>query len=251
MKAIIIGAGRGARLMPMTQDAPKCFAEIGGRRILDWTVDAFAANGIDDIVFIGGYRIDSVREAYPSFRFRRNADWERNNILVSLMHAEPEMDGPFICCYSDTLLTPEVITRAANGDGDIAVVVDTDWRQRYVGRTEHPTDDAEKVAVLNGAVTRIHRDMPDDAAHGEYVGVAKFSTEGARALRSHYHLRRQEFAGKPFREAAVFEKAYLIHLFQDMIEAGQRLTHADTHGGYMEIDTQQDYDMAREHWKVT
>lgn len=251
MKAIIIGAGRGARLMPMTQDAPKCFAEIGGRRILDWAVDAFAANGIGEVVFIGGYRIDSVRQAYPSFRFCHNADWERNNILVSLMHSEAEMDGPFICCYSDILFTPELIARAAASDADIALVVDTDWRQRYVGRTHHPTDDAEKVTVLNGAVTRVHRDMSDDEAHGEYVGVAKLSADGARRLRSHYHARRAEFAGRPFREAAVFEKAYLIHLFQDMIEAGEPVSHVDTHGGYMEIDTQQDYDLARRQWKAT
>ncbi|MBT3268849.1 phosphocholine cytidylyltransferase family protein [Candidatus Poribacteria bacterium] len=250
MKAIIIGAGRGARLMPMTEDIPKCFADVGGRRILDWAVDAFAANGIDDIVFIGGYRIDVVRAAYPAFRYCHNRDWERNNILVSLMHAEPEMDGPFICCYSDILFTPGVIERAAADASDISLVVDTDWRTRYVARTQHPTDDAEKVTVLNGLVTRVHREITDDDAHGEYIGVAKFSADGARRLRAHYHARREEHAGKPFREAPVFEKAYLIHLLQDMIEASVPVGHVDTHGGYMEIDTQQDYDLARSHWKA-
>ncbi len=251
MKAIIIGAGRGARLMPMTEDVPKCFADVGGQRILDWTVAAFAANGIDDIAFIGGYHIDIVREAYPGFRFYHNADWERNNILVSLMHAEAEMDEPFICCYSDILFTPEVIARAAAAPDDISLVVDTDWRGRYVARTQHPTDDAEKVITLNGAVTRVHREIADDDAHGEYTGVAKFSAAGAERLKAHYHARREEFAGKPFREAAVFEKAYLIHLLQDMIETGVAMSHVDTHGGYMEIDTQQDYDLARDHWKAT
>ena len=54
MKAIIIGAGRGIRLMPTTANTPKCFAEVKGRRILDWALAAFRANGLDDIVFIGG-----------------------------------------------------------------------------------------------------------------------------------------------------------------------------------------------------
>lgn len=250
MKAIIIGAGRGARLMPMTEDVPKCFADVGGRRILDWAVDAFAANGIDDIVFIGGYRIDVVRAAYPSFRYCHNRDWERNNILASLMHAEAEMDGPFICCYSDILFTPDVIAGAAADPSDISLVVDTDWRTRYVARTQHPTDDAEKVTVLNGVVTRVHREIADNDAHGEYIGVAKFSAEGAAHLRAHYHTRREQHTGKPYREATVFEKAYLIHMFQDMIEAGAQVGHVDTHGGYMEIDTQQDYDLARRHWKA-
>ena len=44
--AIIIGAGRGRRLMPTTENAPKCFAEIRGKRILDWIVEALSAGGV-------------------------------------------------------------------------------------------------------------------------------------------------------------------------------------------------------------
>jgi hypothetical protein len=94
----------------------------------------------------------------------------------------------------------------------------------------------------------VHREIPEPRAYGEYIGVAKFAVEGAQALRRHYHRRREEFAGKPFREAKVFEKAYLIHLLQDMIETGQPMKHVDTPGGYIEVDTQQDFDYAREHW---
>ena len=117
MQAIIIGAGRGQRLMPTTADTPKCFAEVGGRRILDWTLAALRANGIDRIAFIGGYQIDKVRAAYPEFTFRHNADWANNNILASLFHAEDLMDGPFLCSYSDILFTPDVIRRAAGRPG--------------------------------------------------------------------------------------------------------------------------------------
>ena len=61
MKAIIIGAGRGRRLMPSTADTPKCFAQVGGRPILEWIVDAFAANGVTRVCFVGGYLIEKVR----------------------------------------------------------------------------------------------------------------------------------------------------------------------------------------------
>jgi choline kinase len=248
MRVIIIGAGRGRRLMPTTADTPKCYAEIAGRRILDWTLHAFRENGLDDVCFIGGYRIDRVREDYPAFTFRENADWENNNILVSLMHAEDLMDEPFICCYSDILFTPRIVADLLRSDAPVSLGVDTAWLERYQQRTEHPSDDAEKVTVENGLVTRVHREIPEPRAYGEYIGVAKFSVEGSRALRRHYHRRREEFAGKPFREAKVFEKAYLIHLLQDIIEAGQPMTHVDTPGGYIEVDTQQDFDYAREHW---
>ncbi len=249
MKAIIIGAGRGRRLMPTTADSPKCFAEVGGRRILDWTVEAFAQNGITDICFIGGYQIEKVRAAYPRFTFRHNWDWENNNILASLMYAEDQMDAPFICCYSDILFTPEVVRRLLANSADLAVVIDTAWRDRYTHRTEHPEDDAEKATIRDGRVTRMHRGMASAEAAGEYIGVAKFSTAGATLLKEHYHRCRRQFAGKPFREAAVFEKAYLILLFQEMIEAGVPFDAVETPGGYMEIDTQQDFEAARQTWK--
>lgn len=249
MQAIIIGAGRGRRLMPTTADTPKCFAEVGGRRILDWTVDAFAQNGIDRICFIGGYQIDKVRQAYPQFTFRHNRDWEHNNILASLMTAEDQMDGPFICCYSDILFRPDVIRRLLAGPADLSLVVDVQWRDRYVHRTNHPEDDAEKVTIKDGAVTRVHRNIDPADAAGEYTGVAKFSSGGAALLREHYHRCRRLYEGKPFREAAEFKKAYLILLFQEMIEAGERFAAVETPGGYMEIDTQQDYDLAQRFWR--
>ncbi len=248
MQAIIIGAGRGSRLMPTTADTPKCFAQVGPKRILDWTVQAFQANGIDDICFIGGYQIDKVRSEYQQFDFRHNDNWENNNILASLMYAEDRMSEPFVCCYSDILFTPSCIKFALEARGDIALVVDTHWLSRYEHRSEHPSDDAEKVTVKNGLVTRVHRNIDAASAHGEYIGVARFSAAGAESLRSFYHHRRMEFAGRPYREAKTFEKAYLIHLLQDMIEHGVSMAHADTPGGYIEIDTQQDFDYARRTW---
>lgn len=248
MRAIIIGAGRGSRLMPTTADTPKCFAEVGGQRLLDWAINAFHRNGIDDIVFIGGYRIDCVRKDYPQFTFRENTDWQNNNILASLMFAEDMMDVPFVCCYSDVLFTPGIVHDIVHATADIALGVDSEWLVRYEHRTEHPSDDAEKVIVTNGLVTRIHREISDGKAHGEFIGLAKFSGSGAAAFREHYHRRRAACAGQPFREAKVFEKAYLIHLLQDMLEAGQAMAHVDTPGGYIEVDTQQDFEYAREFW---
>jgi phosphoenolpyruvate phosphomutase len=103
--------------------------------------------------------------------------------------------------------------------------------------------------VRNGNVTRVHRAIEPKDAHGEYTGIAKFTAKGAAQLREYFHSAQKRFHGKPFREAAVFEKAYLILLLQDMIEAGAPMGHADTPGNYMEVDTQQDFDLARQYWK--
>lgn len=249
MKAIIIGAGRGRRLMPTTADTPKCYAEVQGRRLLDWTLRAFAGAGITDICFIGGYQIDKVRRDYSQFTFRHNAGWEHNNILASLMHAEDLMNEGFVCCYSDILFTSDVIRRVLANPADMALSVDTRWLERYQHRTQHPPDDAEKVTAQNGHVTRVHRGIAPSEAHGEYTGIAKFTAAGAARLREHFHRVRDAYAGKPWREAAMFEKAYLILLFQDMIEAGVKMAHADTPGNYMEVDTQEDFELARKYWR--
>ena len=248
MRAIIIGARRGSRLMPTTADTPKCFAEVQGKRILDWTVEAFRENNVDDITFIGGYRIEAVRDAYPDFTFRHNTDWENNNILASLFYAEDLMHEPFMCCYSDILFTRQIVADMMGSEADISLAVDTEWLVRYEHRSEHPSDDAEKVTVENGRVTEIERQIPEQNAYGEYIGLAKFSTAGGAALKERYHLRRNESAGQPFRSAKVFERAYLIHLLQDMIESNHTMAHVDTPGGYIEVDTQQDFEYARAHW---
>ena len=98
-------------------------------------------------------------------------------------------------------------------------------------------------------VERVHRDIPYDAATGEFIGVAKFSATGARLLRDAYTQRRDAFWDRPYREAPLFQKAYLIHLFQDMIEQGIAIGHVDTPGRYREIDTQQDMNLAQTLWR--
>lgn len=249
MRAIIIGAGRGSRLMPTTENAPKCFAEIRGKRILDWTIEALKGGGCTEICFIGGYRIETVQREYPDFVFRENRDWPDNNILVSLMCAEDLMDVPFVTAYSDILFTPSIVQDLVRSKDEIALGVDTDWREHYKPRTRHPPHDAEKVITRDGRVERVHRSIPYDAATGEFIGVAKFGVSGARRFRDFYHRRKAEFWDRPYREAVSFQKAYLIHMFQDMIEQGIGFGHADTPGNYREIDTQEDMDLAQTLWR--
>ena len=234
--------------MPTTADSPKCFAEVGGKRLVDWAVEAFHRNGIEEIAFIGGYQIDKVRHAYPQFAFRHNVRWEQNNILASLFYAQDLMDRPLICSYSDILFRPSVIAGLLENRSDMALSVDTGWLKRYGERTEHPSDDAEKVTVHDGAVTRVDRKIPEAEAYGEFTGIARFSEGGAARLRQHFHRAREKYGTGPFRDGRTLEKAYLIQLFQEMVEAGERFEHVDTPGGYIEVDTQQDFDYARQNW---
>ncbi len=67
-------------------------------------------------------------------------------------------------------------------------------------------------------------------------------------LAKHYHRVKEEFAGKPWREAERFEKAYLIQLLQDMIEQDSGVHMVSTNGDYLEIDTEEDYRYANANW---
>lgn len=245
VRAIVIGAGRGQRLMPTTADAPKCFAEIGGRRILDWVLSALNGGGIEEITFVGGYRIDSVKAAYPGLDFVENPRWAETNILASLMCARDRMGDGFVSTYADIVYRAEPVSRLVQSPHPITLMVDTAWRQRYAHRSQHPESDGEKVLCDGGVVKRVHRDIDPQAAYGEFTGVAKFTAEGARWLAQAWEKAAHAHGGGPFREAAHFDRAYLIHLLQQMIDDGVSMHHVDTDGGYWEIDTQEDYDHVR------
>lgn len=246
MKVIFIGAGRGNRIMPYSATQPKSFTLVNGKSILDRALEDFAQNGINNVHFIGGYLIDIVKKTYPQFTFYHNTDWPNNNILESLFYAEEAMKDGFISCYSDITFTSEIVKKVADSPHDITLAVDTNWYERYKPRTQHPMEDGEKMKGKDGVVIRVSRDIPNLEADGEFIGIAKFSPKGAEIFRERYYEAKKKYEGKPFKQAAIFKKAYLIHLLQEMIEHGVEIHYVTTHGGYFEIDTVQDLGLASE-----
>ena len=247
MKAIIIGAGRGIRLMPETESIPKCMMDgVGGQRVLDWILDSLAHAGINDVVFIGGYHMGKVVQTYPYLRFYNNTEWPNNNILESLMYAAPEMDTAFVASYSDIVYRRSAAQQLMASDAEVALVVDRDWRQRYVGRTLHPESQAEKVVVKDGRVVEIGKHLPSDGAYGEFIGLAKFSQKAARLMRDRYRQIRDEYLTRPFHKAPNIRMAYLTDMIQELIDLGVRVESVDIWGDWAELDTPQDLARARQ-----
>ncbi len=251
MQAIVIGAGRGRRLMPLTAAQPKCFAPVAGKRILDWILEALAGGGMSrqDVAFVGGYQLPVIQSAYPEFTYYENAAWERNNILASLFCAAPAMAGGFVCSYADILYRPDAVERLMQSTADITLVVDTDFRRRYRRRSQHPESDAEKLRAAGSRVVEVNRLIPAEEASGEFIGVAKFTPRGAAQLQAHYQRALARYGDGPFRGAPSLRMAYLIHLFQEMLEQGVEMERVDTHGEYYEIDTTEDYEIVQEEWR--
>ena len=246
----MIGAGRGSRLGHNTDQIPKTLVEVMGRPMLDWILDALASAGITrkEVVFVCGYAEDVVRARYPEFTFVRNADWANNNILLSLLCAREHLAGGFLSTYADIVYDGEIVQKLVASPAEITLGCDTAWRRRYIGRTQHPETDAEKLCADGTLVTQISRRIPSEQAAGEFIGVMKMSARGAAAFMAHFDARKAEYAGGPYREGRTWEKAYLIDLLQDMLEAGVPMHRVDTHGAYMEIDTVQDLSFAEGWW---
>lgn len=250
MRPVIIGAGRGSRLQDRTSEVPKTMVSVMGRPMLEWILDALGEAGFSrrDVVFICGYRSEVIKERYPEFTFVDNHDWANNNILLSLLCAREHLGAGFVSTYADIVYRGSIVRDLVASPASITLACDTDWRRRYVHRFHHPETDAEKMRASGPDVTELSRRIPSAEAAGEFIGVARFDRDGAAALCESFDRAAEAHRGQVFREGRTFERAYLIDLLQWMIERGVAMRRADTHGGYMELDTLEDLSLAEAWW---
>jgi choline kinase len=248
---VIIAAGRGSRLQNETDELPKTLVEVMGRPMLEWILEAFESAGFArrDVVFVCGYRAETIQARYPEFTYVKNENWQNNNILLSLLTARSYLKDGFVSTYGDIVYEGAVVQKLVKSDAPIALGSDTVWRRRYVGRTQHPETDAEKLRAEGNRVVELSRTIPSERASGEFIGVMKLNPIGTEQLLDAFDRAAQKFDGGMYREGRTFQKAYVIDLLADMLEQGTPMTCEETHGGYMEIDTLQDLSMAEQWWK--
>jgi choline kinase len=228
---------------------------VGSRPILGWIWEALRAAGVDELVVIRGYKGD-VLEAFvktlniPHVDFVDNAEWQSNNVLLSLAKARAYLDQPCFLTYSDILFTPAVARAAAASPGEIALVIDREFRTIYEGRTEHPLDEGEVADLMpDGTVARVgKRALPPADAIGEYIGLTKLGARGAATVARTLDALARRFDGRedqPFQRAATYRNAYLTDLWQELIDTGTPIDPVLVAGQWREIDTGQDLDRAR------
>jgi L-glutamine-phosphate cytidylyltransferase len=246
MRAIIIAAGMGRRLVPHTNDRPKCMVDIRGQTILERQAEAYRASGVDELHVVRGYCADSVKLA--GCHFHDNPDYARNNILSSMFCAEAAMEGGFCFSYSDILFTREVVAHLVAQAADYALIVDRRWADTYVGRTLHQPGEAELTRVEGDRVVRVGKRLVVPAeARGEFIGLARFSARAARRMQTEYHrLLEERGLAAPFGTAPRLETAYLTDLLNHLIDQGEVMTSVDIDGGWREIDTPEDLERARQ-----
>ena len=243
-KAIIIAAGLGSRLKSYTENLPKCMLKFGDKTLLERQLEAYRNCGINNISVIRGYKKEKIN--YEDLRYYENPDFENNNILNSLFYAEEELNGNVIVAYSDILFEASVVRRLLESQADISIVVDIDWRGYYDGRKEHPIEEAENVIFnANNEVLKIGKILTEkDDVHGEFIGMLKFTPRGAEIFKKHFHRAKEIYWDKPYQRAAIFQKAYITDIIQDMADLGVPVHCVIIERGWKEIDTVEDYQNA-------
>lgn len=246
-KAIIIAAGMGKRLRPLTDDKPKCLLDVGGKTIMERQLETLKLCGINDTAVIRGYRADKIN--FAGIKYYENPNYQNNNILNSLFCAQDAMNGSLIVSYSDILYDRSVIEKLLEDQHDIAAVVDTDWQEYYQGRIGHPLEEAEKVMIQNGKVARLGKKVKAEEADGEFIGMIKLSGQGAEIFKKEFQRVKEEYGGKPFHEAVVFEKAYLTDMLQELVDRGIDVYPVLIRKNWWEMDTVEDLEKVRKIFK--
>ena len=169
-KAIILAAGFGTRLMPVTLDTPKPLVKVNGVRILDTLLDALISKGITNITVVRGYKkeqFDELAEKYPTLHFIDNPEFNLANNIGSLMCAIDRIDRCYICEADLIIQNPDVIRKY-------------EYSSVYFGTRVQETDDW---------CFRLKNGVPDDYRRGgtdcwQGIGISYWDGEDSEKLKA-------------------------------------------------------------------
>jgi L-glutamine-phosphate cytidylyltransferase len=242
MKAVILAAGQGTRLMPLTATKPKCMVPLFGKPLLSHLIDTIRGAGISDITVIAGYRHDQVAAAAPGCNIVLNRNYASSNMVTTLFCADhlfrdPEDD--LLVSYSDILYESKVIEAVKSSEAPVAVAVNEDWRALWLHRMDDPLADAETMKRDdNGSIRELGKKARSyEDVQGQYMGLFKVRGDHVPKLRAVYDAmdRGTIYDGQPF------ANLYMTSLLQHLIDLGWPVKAAPVHGGWLEVDTIEDW----------
>jgi choline kinase len=170
MKAIILAAGQGRRLLPWTHDIPKCLLPFAGRPLLDWQLAALAANHVDEAVVVTGFAASEVereieRLAPPGLKVTPlfNPFFGVADNIASCWAAREYLSGEVAIINGDTLFEPAVLERVhARASRPLTITIDV--------KSSYDADDM-KVQLAGDTVLRIGKILPAEGTDAESIGI--------------------------------------------------------------------------------
>lgn len=225
--AVIVAAGRGSRLKPFTDRAPKCLLPFAGRRLIDWQLAALRANGLEHIGIVRGYLKETLSDL--GLKTWDNARWSETNMVYSLLCAREALlaADAVIVAYADIVYEPRHVAALLESEDDIAVTVDRDWLALWQQRFTDPLLDAESLKLdRNHAILDIGRKVRAlNEIQAQYMGLLKFSSHGM-----------QMFVEYCDSLGAAVEKLAMTDVLAGMIQSGAVVRGIPVNGGWLEFD---------------
>lgn len=250
MRVIILAAGQGTRLRPLTNDRPKCMVEVNGRSIIQRQLDTMMDCGISDkdIYIVTGYREDKLKQelASTNVNFITNEDYEVTNMVCSLMCAKDIMlqSDDILISYGDIIYNSCILKTLLNVDEAMAIVTDDGWYSYWAKRCDNPLDDAETLLKSrDGYITEIGQKTKDiSKIQSQYIGLIRLKKIGIlKTIELCELAKKKSSVGEPlWRTNRNYEKMYMTDLLQGLIDEGNSIKAVSINRGWYEIDSATD-----------
>ena len=180
MKAIILSAGQGRRLMPLTSNMPKCCLPLHGISILEWQLSQIAQSDIDEVVVVTGFEhemVDSNVSDVKGIKVRtlHNPMFAHTDNLGTCWEARSEMEEPFVLMNGDTLFEAAVLQRLLARETDYPITLATDSK---------PNFDLDDMKIISDGdrLLKVSKQLDISLVDGESIGLMVFNKVGADAF---------------------------------------------------------------------
>ncbi|CAH0992013.1 CTP:phosphoglutamine cytidylyltransferase [Sinobacterium norvegicum] len=237
-RALILAAGQGTRLRPLTNDKPKCLVPLLGKTLLARQVDTLRQAGIDNIHIATGYRCDQIEAL--GFNTTKNPRFAETNMVETLFCAKDfiQQEGDLIIAYGDIVYNPENLQALLASDAEVALMIDKRWRDLWSLRLENPLEDAETLVLDEHSNVIELGKKPEnyDRIHGQYTGLIKLRSDKIPAFIEHYNKldRAGQYDGNDF------DNMYMTSFIQGLIDNSWQVKAAIVNNGWLEIDSTDD-----------
>ena len=177
MKALILAAGLGTRLAPITNDRPKSLVPVNGQPIILKQIDNLHQNGITDITVVSGYKGDileaKIHKIFPKIHVIRSTNYATtNNMYSAYLARETMQDDDFLMMNADVFYDASVVAALLKFEAPNAIVTDIGT---YL-------DESMKVVEKEGRLVKISKAIAEADALGASIDVYKFSTSAGKAF---------------------------------------------------------------------
>ena len=236
MKAIILAAGIGSRISPLTDNCPKSLLKIYDKTILEMMISHIQDCHINDIIFVTGYLEEQIKEYvninFPDLKayFVTNEKYAETNTGFSLLLAKDFVENSdFIKFDADVVFDKEILKKLIEYPYENALCIDKNIHL-----------DAEEIKVIiddKNKILKASKTVDPQKAIGESIGIEKIGKNTAKLLFQEL----EEVMKDKKNHQEYYEVAY-----ERLIEKGESFHALDITGlVWVEIDTKEDFELAK------